>query len=58
MTITLKQGSDSTTRGYIALPLALTRTVTFNLAGVPSGKEQDIERALDAFYIRGWVCSA
>jgi activator of HSP90 ATPase len=40
MTITLAQGSDST-------------VLKFTLDGVPVGKEGDIERALDAFYIRG-----
>jgi activator of HSP90 ATPase len=39
MTITLNQGSDST-------------ELRFSLEGVPAGKEADIERALDAFYIR------
>ncbi|WOO77089.1 putative protein [Vanrija pseudolonga] len=40
MTITLKQGSDST-------------AVTFSLAGVPASRESDIERALNGFYIQG-----
>ncbi|WRT66256.1 uncharacterized protein IL334_003209 [Kwoniella shivajii] len=40
MTLTLNQGSDST-------------SATFTLDGVPAGSESEVEKALDAFYIRG-----
>ncbi|KAL7425071.1 Co-chaperone [Cryptotrichosporon argae] len=40
LTITLNQGSDFT-------------KVVFTLDGVPAGKEADLERAIDTFYIRG-----
>ncbi|WWC89442.1 uncharacterized protein L201_004366 [Kwoniella dendrophila CBS 6074] len=40
MTLTLDQGSSST-------------SATFTLDGVPAGNEAEVEKALDAFYIRG-----
>ncbi|WWC61767.1 uncharacterized protein I303_104352 [Kwoniella dejecticola CBS 10117] len=40
MTLTLDQGSSST-------------TATFTLDGVPADNEAEVEKALDAFYIRG-----
>ncbi|KAG8848573.1 hypothetical protein FRB91_008242 [Serendipita sp. 411] len=41
MTITLEQGSDST-------------NVEFSLDGVPKGQEEDVERGLEGYYIRGF----
>ncbi|KAL7414651.1 activator of Hsp90 ATPase [Mrakia frigida] len=40
LTITLEQGSDST-------------TATFTLTGVPKGQERELENNLHAFYVRG-----
>ncbi|KAJ6611273.1 activator of Hsp90 ATPase [Mycena sp. CBHHK59/15] len=41
LTTTIAQGSDST-------------TVTFNLAGVPTGMEDEIKRNLEGYYIHGF----
>lgn len=43
LSIALSQGSDST-------------KAVFTLAGVPKGREKEMESNLHAFYIRGCVC--
>lgn len=35
--------------------MALLTLVTFDLDGVPKGQEEQIQAALDSYYIRGYV---